>query len=108
MGYPEIMRDVLEEVKGEETTRRRKELANRHIIDHVTGFHNERYFYLMLDERIKRARRHDKCLSLIVMEAGCIGKDDNSARNPDEHKLLKLTSDVITSCIKCNLDIPLR
>ncbi len=55
MGYPETMRDVLEEVKGEEITRRRKELADRPIIDHVTGFSNERYFYLRLDKEIARA-----------------------------------------------------
>ena len=41
-----------------------------------------------------------------MMEAGCIGKNDNSARNTDGHKLLKLTSDVITSCIRHEIDIP--
>jgi PleD family two-component response regulator len=80
MDYPETMRDVLEQVKREEITRRSKELTGRPIVDHVTGFYNERYFYLRLDAEMVRARRSDKCLSLIMMEAGCIGKDDNTAK----------------------------
>jgi diguanylate cyclase (GGDEF)-like protein len=108
MGYPETMRDVLKQVKREEISRRCKELTDRPVVDHVTGFYNERYFYLRLDAEMAKARRSDKCLSLIMMEAGCIGKDDNTAKYPDGHTQLKLTSKVITSCIRHEIDIPFR
>jgi hypothetical protein len=34
MGYPETMRDIMEEVKREERRSQKKELENRPIIDH--------------------------------------------------------------------------
>ena len=52
MGYPEMMRDVMEQISREETRRRRKDLENITIIDHLTGLYNQKYFHLRLNEEM--------------------------------------------------------
>jgi len=53
MGYPETMRDVMEQVRREEIRRKRQELENQPIIDDITGFYNEKYLHLRLDEEME-------------------------------------------------------
>jgi len=52
MDYPEMMRDVMEQIRREETRRRRKDLENMTIIDHLTGLYNQEYFHLRLNEEM--------------------------------------------------------
>jgi diguanylate cyclase (GGDEF)-like protein len=108
MGYPEMMRDIMEQVRREEFRRKRKDIENHPIIDNLTGLYNDRYLHLRLDEEMARAKRYSKQLSFIMLELGCVKKSDAKIENPDEEEILKMTSDVINSCIRYDIDLAFR
>jgi|GEM_PF-1200997 len=108
MGYPEMMRDIMEQVRREEFRRKRRDLENNPVIDEITGLYNDRYLHLRLDEEMARAKRYSKQLSFIILEFGCAKKVDTTIENPDEQKILKMISDVINSCIRYDIDLAFR
>ncbi len=108
MGYPETMRDVTDQVRREEIRKKRNEFVKRPIIDDVTGLYNDIYFHLRVDEEMARAKLYSNDLSLIMLELGCLKKPDDADQNPYENKTLKITSDIIKSCIRYDIDLACR
>jgi diguanylate cyclase (GGDEF)-like protein len=108
MGYPETMRDVTEQERKEDLRSKRKTLEDHPIIDDVTGLYNESYFHLRLDAEMARAKRYGNHLSLIMLELSRFKKNDATTRTPDGHKYLKIASDIITSCIRHEIDLAFR
>jgi diguanylate cyclase (GGDEF)-like protein len=108
MGYSEMMHDIMEQVRREEFRRKRRDIENRPIIDDSTGLYNDRFLHLRLDEEMARAKRCNKQLSFIMLELGCVKKSDTTTANPDEEEVLKMTSDIISSCIRYDIDLAFR
>jgi diguanylate cyclase (GGDEF)-like protein len=108
MGYPEMMRDIMEQVRREEIRGKMKYLETHPIIDELTGLYNDRYLHLRLDEEMARAKLYSKHLSFIMLELGCVRMIDDKPKNPDEKEVLKMTSDIINSCIRYDIDLVFR
>lgn len=100
MGYPEMMRDVMEQIRREETRRRRKDLENMTIIDHLTGLYNQGYFHLRLDEEMIRSKLYGNNLSLILLAIGCSLQEHPGIEIPVDHKIMKAMSEIISDCLE--------
>ncbi len=70
MGYPDMMRDIMEQARRDAIADRRKALENLPIIDRLTGLYNREYFDLRLDEEMARSRLYGNKLSLILIDTG--------------------------------------
>lgn len=103
-----MMRDITEQVKREEFTKKRQALGNHAIIDKNTGLYNEKYLPLWLDEEIARAQHYKRHLSFIIIEFGRAKKLDTTIENAHEKKILKKISDIIYSCIRYDIDLAFR
>jgi len=108
MGYPEMMRDIMEQARREEIRGKRKYLETHPVIDELTGLYNDRYLHLRLDEEMARAKLYSKHLSFIMLELGCVRMIDDKTKNPDEEEVLKTTSDIINSRIRHDIDLVFR
>lgn len=108
MGYPEMMRDITEQLKREELIKKRQDLGNHTIIDENTGIYNEKYLHLRLDEEIVRAKHYKRQLSFIMIEFRRAKKLDTTIENSNEKKILKKISDIIYSRIRYDIDLAFR
>ncbi|MBI5756820.1 MAG: GAF domain-containing protein [Nitrospirae bacterium] len=61
--------------RGVINARRYSERQSLIIIDEVTGLRNERYLQMRFPEEIKRAKRYNRCLSLIFLEVRPFDED---------------------------------
>lgn len=85
-----------------------KTAKNHPIIDDVMGLYNEKYSYLRLDEEMAMAKRYGNNLSLIMLELGSFKKINNTAKTSDGYMTLMLTSDIINSCTRSDIDLAFR
>lgn len=105
MGYPEMMRDIVEQTRREETINRRKALENLTIIDRLTGLYSRRYFDLRLDEEMSRSRLYGNDLSLILIDVGLSLQEDQGIENHINHKTMKVISDIVSDCLRDRIDL---
>lgn len=108
MGYPEMMQDIIEQVRKEEFKIKRKTLENYPIIDEITGLYNDKYLHVRLDEEMARAKYYSRQLSFIMLEFGRPKKLDTTIENPDEERVLKKVANIINSCIRHDIDLAFR
>ena len=99
MGYPDMMRDIVEQARREAITNRRKALENLPIIDRTTGLYNRVYFELRLDEEMARSRLYGNRLSLILIGTGLSGRQDQGNENRISEKTTKVISGIISNCL---------
>jgi diguanylate cyclase (GGDEF)-like protein len=99
MGYPDMMRDIVEQTRREETINRRKALANLPIVDRLTGLYNREYFAMRLDEEIARSRLYGNRLSLIFIDTGLSLREDHGDENQGSGKTTKVIAGIIGDCL---------
>jgi diguanylate cyclase (GGDEF)-like protein len=99
MGYPDMMRDIMEQARREAIVNRRKALGNLPIVDRLTGLYNREYFYLRLDEEMARSRRYGNKLSLILVGTGLSGRQDQGGENRGSEKAMKVIAGIISDCL---------
>ena len=105
MGYPEMMRDVMEQIRREEIRKRRQEIENITIIDHVTGLYNRGYFHLRLDEEMLRSKLYGNNLSLIFLDVVISSDEDCKIGNAIDHKTTKAISEIISVCLRDGMNL---
>ncbi|MDD5475073.1 MAG: diguanylate cyclase [Syntrophales bacterium] len=98
MGYPDMMRDIMEQTGRETIARRRRDLRDRPIIDSVTGFYNTDYFYLRLEEEIARSRRYGNDLSLIFIDTSPRGRDDEGMEGSIDENTMPAVAGIVDDC----------
>ena len=76
-------------------------------VDERTGLKNERYLLLRLPEEIRRAERHERSLSLLVIEAKEWDEVRLPGRLPGEGRLLKHITEVLQETFR-NVDVLVR
>jgi diguanylate cyclase (GGDEF)-like protein len=105
MGYPEMMRDVMDQARREEIRNKKKDLENLTIIDNLTGLYNQRYFHLRLDQEMTRSKLYGSSLSLIFLEIGNSVQDDHKIGNPECHETMKVVSEIISVCLRDTINL---
>jgi diguanylate cyclase (GGDEF)-like protein len=106
MGYPEMMRDITEQMRREESKIKREILKNYPIIDEITGLYNGKYLHVRLDEEMARVKHYHRQLSFIMLELGHTHNSDTTIENFDN--VLRKVSDIIHSCIRYDIDLAFR
>lgn len=99
MGYPDMMRDIMEQARREAIANRRKALENMSIIDHMTGLYNRAYFELRLDEEIARSRLYGNRLSLIFIDMGLSARQDQRNEDRGSEKTTRVVADILDDCL---------
>jgi diguanylate cyclase (GGDEF)-like protein len=99
MGYPDMMRDIVEQTRREETINRRKALETLPIVDCLTGLYNREYFDLRLDEEMARSRLYGNKLSLILIGMGLSLREDHGDENQGSGKTTKVIAGIIGDCL---------
>lgn len=99
MGYPDMMRDIVEQTRREETINRRKALENLPIVDRLTGLYNREYFDLRLDEEMARSRLYGNRLSLILIGTSLSLRQDQGNENQVSEKTMKVIAGIIGDCL---------
>ena len=99
MGYPDMMRDIMEQARREAIVNRRKALGNLPIVDRLTGLYNREYFDLRLDEEMARSRRYGNKLSLILVGTGLSPRQDQGGENRGSEKAMKVIAGIISDCL---------
>jgi diguanylate cyclase (GGDEF)-like protein len=99
MGYPDMMRDIMEQARQEAITNRRKALENLPIVDRLTGLYNREYFDLRLDEEMARSRLYGNRLSLILIGTGLSLRQDQGNENRVSEKAMKVITGIIGDCL---------
>jgi len=99
MGYPDMMRDIMEQARREAIANRRKALANLTIVDRLTGLYSREYFELRLGEEMARSRRYGNRLSLIIIGTGLSGRQDPGNENRVSEEDIKAISGIISDCL---------
>jgi diguanylate cyclase (GGDEF)-like protein len=97
MGYPDMMRDIVEQTRREETINRRKALENLPIVDRLTGLYSREYFDLRLDEEMARSRLYGNRLSLIFIDTGLSQWEDHGNENRISEETMKMISGIISN-----------
>lgn len=105
MGYPDMMRDLMEQVRGEETKKKKNDLENLSIIDNATGLYNRRYFHLRLDQEMTRSKLHGNNLSLIFLDVGRYSQEDHKMSHPESRQIKKVISEIISICLTDTIDL---
>jgi diguanylate cyclase (GGDEF)-like protein len=99
VGYPDMMRDILEQARREAVTNRRKTLENLPIVDRLTGLYNREYFAMRLDEEMARSRLYGNRLSLILIDTGLSGRQDQGDENRASERAVKAIASIIGDCL---------
>jgi diguanylate cyclase (GGDEF)-like protein len=99
MGYPDMMRDIMEQARREAVANRRKALENLPIVDRLTGLYNREYFDLRLDEEMARSRLYGNNLSLIFIDMGVSLREDRKNENRISEKTTKVIAEIISNCL---------
>jgi diguanylate cyclase (GGDEF)-like protein len=99
MGYPDMMRDIMEQARREAVANRRKALENLPIVDRLTGLYNREYFDLRLDEEMARSRLYGNRLSLILIGTGLSLRHDQGNENRVSEKVMKVIAGIIGDCL---------
>jgi diguanylate cyclase (GGDEF)-like protein len=99
MGYPDMMRDIMEQARRDAIANRRKALENLPIVDRLTGLYNREYFDLRLDEEMARARLYGNNLSLIFIDTGVSLREDRKNETRISEKAMKVIAGIISDCL---------
>ncbi|MBA4396250.1 MAG: hypothetical protein C0394_02500 [Syntrophus sp. (in: bacteria)] len=99
MGYPDMMRDILEQARREEIAGRRTALENKPVIDQATGLYSREYFSVRLDQEMARSRLYGNRLSLIFVAMGLSLRQDQGNANPVYEKAMKVVAGIIGDCL---------
>jgi diguanylate cyclase (GGDEF)-like protein len=99
MGYPDMMRDILAQARGDRIASLRKAIESLPIIDRLTGLYNKEYFDLRLDEEMARSRRYGNKLSLILVGTDLSGRQDQGGENRGSEKAMKVIAGIISDCL---------
>lgn len=99
MGYPDMMRDIVEQARREAIVNRRKALGILPIVDRLTGLYNREYFDLRLDEEMARSRRYGNKLSLILIGTGLAPRVDQDESSPTCEKTLQVVAGIVGDCL---------
>jgi diguanylate cyclase (GGDEF)-like protein len=105
MGYPDMMRDILEQARRDAIANRRKALENLPIVDRLTGLYNREYFDLRLDEEMARARLYGNNLSLIFIDMGVSLREDRKNENRISEKTTKAIAEIISNCLTDTINL---
>jgi diguanylate cyclase (GGDEF)-like protein len=99
MGYPDMMRDIMEQAKRDAIANRRKALENLPIVDRLTGLYSREYFAMRLDEEMARSRLYGNKLSLIFIDTGRSLRKDQGNENRASEKAMKIIAGIISNCL---------
>ncbi len=105
MGYPDMMRDIMDHARREEIKKKKKELENQTIIDNLTGFYNQKYFHLRLDQEMLRSRLYGNNLSLIFLAICNESQGGEKSVNPTYHETVNVISEIIGICLSDTIDL---
>jgi len=105
MGYPDMMRDVLDQARREEIKKKKKSLENLTIIDNLTGLYNQKYFHLRLDQEMLRSKLYGNKLSLIFLGICNESQDEGKSENPACHDTMKVVSEIVSICLSDTIDL---
>jgi len=99
VGYPDMMRDILAQARGDRIASLRKAIESLPIIDRLTGLYNKEYFELRLDEEMARSRRYGNKLSLILVGTGLSGRQDHGNENRVSEEARRVIAGIISNCL---------
>lgn len=105
MGYPDMMRDVLNQARREEIKEKKKSLENLMIIDNFTGLYNREYFHLRLEQEMARSKLYGNKLSLIFLGICDESQDERKSGNPASHDKMKIVSEIVSICLSDTIDL---
>ncbi len=92
------LRDITERVKVEEEVR--EELAKIANLDPLTGLSNRREFFVRVDEELKRIKRNNGDLSILLIDVDHFKKvNDSYGHDVGDFVLIELAK-IITSCLR--------
>ncbi|MBI4054676.1 MAG: GGDEF domain-containing protein [Elusimicrobia bacterium] len=102
LGTLGVSKDVTQKILLEE---RLKKLS---ITDGLTGLYNQRYFYEVLDKEMKRARRQNSDLSLMLLDMDHFKSLNDQQGHLAGDRVLREISRVLSESIRQDLDIAFR
>ena len=105
MGYPDMMRDIMDHARREEIKKKKKSLENMTIIDNLTGLYNQKYFHLRLDQEMLRSKLYGNNLSLIFLGICDESQDEGKSGNPACHDKMKVVSEIVSICLSDTIDL---
>jgi diguanylate cyclase (GGDEF)-like protein len=105
MGYPDMMRNIVEQTRREETINRRKALETLPIVNRLTGLYNREYFDLRLDEEMARSRLYGNKLSLILIGTGLSPREDQKDENRLSGNTTKVMAGIIGDCLTDTINL---
>lgn len=105
MGYPDMMRDIMEQTRRETIASRRRALENRSIVDRLTGLYSREYFNLRLDEEMARSRLYGNRLSLILVDTGLSLRDDQGKESRIGERTMQIIAGIIGKCLRDSVDL---
>ncbi len=108
MGYPDMMRDIIEQARRGAIVNRKKALENLSIIDHTTGLYTRVYFDLRLDEEMARSRLYGNRLSLLMIDTGLSLWDDKGRESLNGEKAMQLIAGIIGDCLTDTIGLAFR
>ncbi len=105
MGYPDMMRDVLDQARREEIKKKNKSLENLIIIDNLTGLYNQKYFHLRLEQEMARSKLYGNKLSLIFLGICDESQDEGKSGNKACHDTMKVVAEIVSICLSDTIDL---
>ncbi|MFZ5907207.1 MAG: diguanylate cyclase [Nitrospirota bacterium] len=95
------LRDITERKKTE------AELKRLVITDDLTGIYNQRYFYTHLNKEVERAKRHERPLSLLLIDIDKFKDFNDKYGHWEGDYVLKRLGDILLKNVR-DIDMPFR
>jgi diguanylate cyclase (GGDEF)-like protein len=77
-----------------------RELANRALVDPVTGLANRRAFEMALSTEVERAKRYDRQIAFIIADIDDFKRINDTRGHPEGDRLLATVADVLAKTLR--------